>query len=85
MSEKMSINVEVLGINTTHNFMVPSDMSISIITNLIIKTLEEEYVGVGYGKLSSHMLIQASTGKALAQSCGLSQLGIVNGEKLILV
>ena len=85
MSDKMSINVEVLGINTKHNFIVPNDMNISKMTGLIIKTLENEYHGAECSKMVNYMLIQESTGKALAQSCGLSQLGIINGEKLILV
>ena len=54
-------------------------------TGLIIKTLENEYPGAECSKMVNYMLIQESTGKALAQSCGLSQLGIINGEKLILV
>ncbi len=85
MSEKISINVEILGINTSHNFMVPNDMNISKMTSLILKTLEDEYLGVECSKMSNHLLIQASTGKALATNCGLSQLGIINGEKLILM
>lgn len=85
MSEKMSINVEVPGINTTHNFMVPADMNISKIIGLIIKTLEDEYPGTQCSKMAKHFLIQSSTGKVLTDNCGLNQLGVVNGEKLILV
>lgn len=85
MSEKMSINVEILGINSTHNFLVPDDMNISKMINLIIKTLEDEYPKVECNKMVNHMLVQASTGKVLTSNCGLKQLGIVNGEKLILL
>ena len=85
MSEKMSINVEILGINSTHNFLVPDDMNISKMINLIIKTLEDEYPKVECNKMVNHMLVQASTGKVLMSNCGLKQLGIVNGEKLILL
>lgn len=85
MSEKMSINVEVLGLNVSHNYLVPNDMNIFKMTNLIQKTLEEEYVGAESGRMSNHLFIQASSGKALTSNCSLSQLGISNGEKLILL
>lgn len=85
MSEKMSINVEVLGLNVSHNYLVPNDMNISKMTNLIQKTIEDEYAGVESGKMINHLLVQASTGKALTSNCSLSQLGISNGEKLILL
>ncbi len=85
MSEKMSINVEVLGINITHNFMVPNDMNVSKMTSLILKTLSEEYPGAECNKIGTHFLVQESSGKILTQNCGLSQLGIVNGEKMILI
>ena len=55
MSEKISINVEVLGLNISHNFMVPNDMSVSKVTNLILGILEDEYLGVTSNKLVSHM------------------------------
>lgn len=85
MSEKMSINIEVLGLNVSHNYMVPNDMNISKMTNLIKKTLKDEYtVGESDGMVN-HMLIQASTGKVLTSNCSLSQLGIANGEKIILL
>lgn len=85
MSEKMSINVEILGLNLSHNYLVPNDMNIMKITNLIQKTLEEEYVGVAGSKMNSHFLVQAASGKILPSDCNLPQLGIINGEKLILM
>lgn len=85
MSEKMSINVEVPGINATHNFLVPDDMEISKMLELIIRLLKEEYSGTECSKLEEHMLVQKSTGKALALNGNLSKLGIVNGERLILI
>ncbi len=85
MSEKMSINVEVLGINTTHNYIVPSDLIVSKIIDLILKTLSEEYPGAQYDELGKRYLIQESTGKALTQSYAISHLGIVNGERFILI
>ncbi|MBR4357541.1 MAG: hypothetical protein IKQ00_06410 [Butyrivibrio sp.] len=85
MSEKMSVNIEVLGINTSHNYLVPNDMGISKIILLVIQTLKEEYPEAQCDSQTGHMLIQESTGRALVQNCSLKQLGIVNGEKLLLV
>ena len=85
MSEKMLVNVEIPGINMTHNFLVPNDMNIAKVTDLILKILEAEYQGVKYSKSENHVLIQNSTGAALSTKCSLSQLGIIDGERLILV
>ena len=85
MSEKMSINVEVLGINTTHNYMVPSDMNVSKMIELIVKTLSEEYPGAKASNAECHFLVQADTGNVLISSCSLRQLGISNGEQLIMI
>jgi hypothetical protein len=85
MNEKMSVNVEILGVNTSHNFMVPDDMTVSKVTDLIIKTLLEEYPGTIFKDDISHLLIQESTGKVLPDNFGIKRLGIVNGERLILI
>lgn len=85
MSEKMSINIEVLGINSTLNYIVPDDMSIIKLTDLILKTLKEEYPGVGSTDGEKHILLQLSTGYAMVGDVGLKELGIVNGERLIML
>lgn len=85
MNEKISINIEVLGVNEVHNYLVPINMSVSKVIVLILKTLKEEYPKVRCDNLKMHMLIQRNTGQALLQNCGLKQLGIVNGETLLLV
>ena len=85
MSEKMSINIEVLGINTIHNYIVPSNMSVFKIIGLITKTLLEEYSALEENGQTNHLLIQANSGKVLTSNCSLSQLGIVNGEKLVFI
>ncbi len=85
MSEKMSVNIEVLGLNTTHNYMVPNDMSIAKIISLVLQTLKEEYPEAQCNEVGSHLLVRSGTGQALLQNSGLKQLGIVNGETLILL
>ena len=85
MSEKLSVNVEILGLNISHNFLVPDDMSVQKVINLMIRTLEDEHPGTADGKKNMHMLLQSDSGKALIPNCSMCQQGIVNGEKLLLV
>ena len=47
--------------------------------------LSEEYNEVSYDKLKSHILLSADTGQALLEDASLSQLGVLNGERLILI
>ncbi len=84
MSNRISVNVEVLGLNSSHNYMVPDDMCISKVIEMILKTYSQEYIGAQSARGNTHYLLQAKTGKALPLQCGLRQLAIVNGEKLIL-
>lgn len=85
MSERISINIESLGINATHNYLVPDDMNVGKLTELIIKTMQDEYSGVQNKKGNMHMLMQASTGKVLNNGCSLRQMGTVTGETFILI
>ena len=83
--ENISINVKIVGINTEHNFLIPREMSVSDAVELIVKALREEYPGVANGSPMGHALLLASGGKILNPSCSLKQLGIVQGERMILI
>nr|WP_298056058.1 hypothetical protein [uncultured Lachnoanaerobaculum sp.] len=85
MNDKISINVEIPGINIEHNFLVPQKMQVSRVVLLITQMLSEEYNEVSYDKLKSHILLSADTGQALLEDASLSQLGVLNGERLILI
>ena len=85
MVEKLSLNVEVISFNVEHNFLVPLDMSVDAATSLIIKMLLDEYPGIKHSANRPNMLIQASSGKVLDAKCSFKQLGIIQGEKLILI
>ena len=85
MVEKISINIKVPSLNVEHNFLVPIDMSVGVTVGLIEKTLLEEYPGVKKSLLNTKALMQLSTGKILALACNLRQLGIIQGEKLLLL
>lgn len=85
MSEKLSVNIEILGINAEHHYLVPDDMNVSKMIQLIVQTLSEEYPGIGGCGMERHFLIHSKSGKVLDNSCSLRQLGITNGEKSILM
>lgn len=85
MSEKVSVNIMIPGLNTSHNYLIPDDMSVSKVYELVITTLKDEYPEVSVQRLSFHGIIHASSGKLLDESSDLSHLGISDGEKLILL
>ena len=85
MIEKLSLNVLIVPLNVEHNFLIPADMSIENATKLISKTLLDEYPGVKYATTGINLLIQASSGKILNAKCSFRQLGIIQGEKIILM
>ena len=83
--EKISVNIKVVGLNVEHNFLIPREMSVFDAVELIVKALREEYPGAGNNSPVNHALMQASSGKILNQSCSFKQLGIVQGERMILI
>lgn len=85
MSEKVSVNIVVPGLNTSHNYLIPDDMSVSKVYELVMTTLKDEYHEVSFQRLSFHGIVQGSTGKLLNEASDLSHLGILDGEKLILL
>ena len=85
MVEKISVNIKILSLNTEHNFLIPMDMNVREITSLIIQILRDEDPGVGVNNVTEYRLLQVLTGKILNSSCSLKQLGIVQGEKLVLI
>lgn len=83
--EKISVNIKVIGLNVEHNFLIPQDMSVFDAVELIVKALCEEYPNVKNTSSTGHALMQVSSGKVLQHSCSFKQLGIVQGERLILI
>ncbi len=84
MTEKISVNVKVISLNLTHSFLIPTDMKTEDVVQLILQTLREEYFGVRYS-IVGHSLMQAAAGKLLDKACSFKQLGILQGEELILM
>lgn len=85
MTEKVSVNIMIPGLNTSHNYLIPDDMTVSKVYELVITTLKDEYPEVYVQRLSFHGIVQGSTGKLLNEASDLSHLGILDGEKLILL
>lgn len=86
MAEKISVYVYVPGLNVTHNFLVPDDMAMAKVVDLVVEILGDEYPGApSSGRLSRHFFLKGDTGEALKEGCSLKQYGAVNGEHLVLV
>ncbi len=85
MVEKLSLNIKIPALNLEHNFLIPMDMEVSAATNLVIQALVEEYPGVSRSRLHAGTLMRFTTGELLPQGCSFKQLGISQGEKLILL
>lgn len=83
--EKISVNIMVVGLNLEHNFLVPQEMCISDVVDLIVQALKDEYPKVKNMSLGKFSLMQITSGKILNPSCNFNQLGIVQGERLLLL
>ncbi len=85
MVEKISLNVEIPGLNVNHNYLIPEDMMISKVTNLILNTLLEEYPEACNSEYQRHFILHMKHGEILNPESSLKQLGIVNGDSVILM
>jgi hypothetical protein len=85
MNEKISINIDVPGMDAEHNFLAPAKMNISRMILLITEMLVEEYGDMNYDKSRTHLLLKADTGEVLLSEANLNQLGIVNGDRLLFI
>ncbi len=85
MVEKIALNIAIPSINTEHNFIVPEDMAVDTSISLILKTLSEEYRGIQRTSLKGNSLVQKNTGKMLNPGCSFKQLGIIQGDDLLLI
>ena len=81
--EKISITVRIPALDNTYDFIVPNNMSVQNIQNLIVKILSSEY-GISTTN-NDVMLFDTSDNKALRLECSFAQLGISDGAKLLLI
>ena len=85
MVSMMNISVIFPGIGKQFDFSIPSDMCVKNAVELIVKIMSEEFPGINNSHMTKHLLAKRSTGEILNESLNLSQSGILNGEKFILV
>ncbi len=85
MSEKISLNVEIPGLNVIHNYLVPDNMEISKVTMLILRTLLEEYPESCNSEFQRHYILHSKNGEILRPDLNLNQLGILNGDSVVLM
>lgn len=81
--EKISVTVKIPALNNTYEFIIPNNMSVRNVQNLIIRILNSEY-GI-LDKNSDVMLFDMNDNTALRLECSFSQLGISDGAKLLLI
>jgi uncharacterized ubiquitin-like protein YukD len=77
------VNVDIPAVGQSNEFAVPPTMAVKDVITLMVKILISEY-GVS-GSLSDLILFVKKDGKALKMECSLSQLGIADGDKLVLM
>ena len=80
---KLSVSIDVPATGQCHDFLIPANMAVKDVIMLITNILISEY-GVT-GNLSDITLFCRDDARALRTECSLSQLGISDGAKLILI
>lgn len=81
--EKISVTVRIPALENSYDFLVPGNMSVKNVQQLMVRILSSEY-GV-LENSSDAMLFDTEDGKALRLECSLTQLGILDGSELILM
>lgn len=80
---KIPVTVRIPAIHGNYEFLIPDNMSVADAQKLMVRILNSEY---GIADNSSDLiLIDEKDGKSLRQECSVSQLGITDGAKLILL
>lgn len=85
MAKIRLIKVKVPGLNVEHEFLVPGDMQISKVTELLAQLLRSEYPKVRVDASAAAELLQASSGLALEPKGTLNKSGIGDGDTFILM
>lgn len=77
------MKILIPGLNLEHDFLLPDGMAVKQMVLLILRILHEEYPGLC--KESTEVnLFRANTGELLKETLTPRQLGIQNGDKLVL-
>lgn len=81
--ERITITVKVPALNNTYDFIVPSNMTVQNAQNLILQILSSEY-GISTDN-TDVMLFDISDNTALSIEHTFEQLGISDGDQLLLI
>lgn len=81
--DRISVSVRIPSLDRTQDFIIPENMSVRNVQQLIITILSSEY-GVS-DRINDTMLFSMKDAEALRLECSLEQLGIVDGSRLILI
>ena len=81
--KKTAITIHVPAIGQQHDFLIPSTMLIRDVLSLIVKILVSEYGVIDDD--SDLMLFDEEDGKALGLGHSLSQLGLTDGARLVML
>lgn len=81
--KKIPVTIKIPAVHGDFEFLIPDSMSVADAQNLIVRILNSEY-GISYNS-SDLLLFDKSDGKSLRTECSLSQLGIEDGAKLVLI
>ncbi|MBR3722527.1 MAG: hypothetical protein IKN12_07140 [Selenomonadaceae bacterium] len=81
--EKISVSVRVPALDNTYDFIVPSNMAVRDVEQLMMKILSSEY-GISES-VADLTLFDREDATVLRMECSLSQLGIGDGAKLVLM
>ena len=80
---KIPVTVRIPAIHGNYEFLIPDNMSVADAQKLMVRILNSEY---GIADNSSDLIvIDEKDGKSLRPECSVSQLGITDGAKLILL
>ena len=81
--EKVSVTVQIPALHSSYEFIVPNTMEVEDVQKLMLKILGSEY---GISQDSSDVrLFQVKDGKVLCLKNSFAQLGISDGDKLVLM
>ncbi len=79
--EKVSVSIQIPALGGTYEFIIPNNMSIRHVQQLIIRILASEY-GI-LGNFEDLVLFDKSDALALNLDCSFMQLGIYDGAVLV--
>lgn len=84
MTDRINISVFFPGVNNSYDFSAPSNMSVKNVVDLMVKIISEEFPGIANDR-TRHSLIKRENGIMLNETFSLQQLGITDGEKLVMI